>query len=122
VGPGAGGGLEYLGSRRRGGRDWIVFHNTQPVEDLGRQLTPDDRSRPADRQAPHNVAWDARFTYRPTRFPTCSLDHPHRGLFASGDLRLIRVHRRARAISSRQRVEKLPRAFPVLPSNVFVVP
>ena len=122
--------VDYLGSRRRGGRDWIVFHNTAPVEDLRRAATG---LRAIDLQRPivgllTNVAWDAQLHYPANAFPDM-LDWimgTVRWFAGRPDLQLlIRVHPAELSgdIPSRQRVvEELRRAFPTLPSNVFVVP
>jgi hypothetical protein len=122
--------VEYLGSRRRGGRDWIVFHNTKPVEDLRRAapgLEAIDLGRPVIGLLT-NVAWDAQLHYPANAFADMVdwivrtvqwfADRPELQL-------LIRVHPAELSgdIPSRQRVvEELARAFPTLPANVFVVP
>jgi hypothetical protein len=122
--------VEYLGSRRRGGRDWIVFHNTRPVEDL-RQAAPELRRIALDRPIVGlltNVAWDAQLHYPANAFPDM-LDwivRTVRWFAGRPDLQLlIRVHPAELSgdIPSRQLVvDELRRAFPDLPSNVFVVP
>ena len=122
--------VEYLGSRRRGGRDWIVFHNTRPVESL-QQGTPEllriDLDRPIIGLLT-NVAWDAQLHYPANAFPDM-LDwivRTVRWFAGRPDLQLlIRVHPAELSgdIPSRQLVvDELHRAFPTLPSNVFVVP
>ena len=63
--------MVYLSSRRRGGRDWIVFHNTEPVEDL-RQAAPELRAIDLERPLVGlltNVAWDAQLHYPANAFP-----------------------------------------------------
>lgn len=122
--------VEYLGSRRRGGRDWIVFHNTRPIEDL-RKAAPELRAIDLDRPIIGlltNVAWDAQLHYPANAFPDM-LDwivRTVRWFAGRSDLQLlIRVHPAELSgdIPSRQRVvEELRRAFPALPPNVFVVP
>ncbi|MEO6056994.1 MAG: capsule biosynthesis protein [Gemmatimonadales bacterium] len=122
--------VEYLGSRRRGGRDWIVFHNTKPEEDL-RRATPELAAIDPDRPIIGlltNVAWDAQLHYRANAFPDM-LDwivRTVRWFEGRPDLQLlIRVHPAELSgdIPSRQRVvEELRGAFPTLPPNVFVVP
>ncbi len=122
--------VEYLGSRRRGGRDWIVFHNTRPIEDL-RRAAPELRAIDLDRPIIGlltNVAWDAQLHYPANAFPDM-LDWIVRTVRWFGgrpDLQLlIRVHPAELSgdIPSRQRVvEELRRSFPTLPANVFVVP
>jgi hypothetical protein len=122
--------VEYLRSRRRGGRDWIVFHNTSPVEDVRRAapgLEAIDLGRPVIGLLT-NVAWDAQLHYPANAFADM-LDWIKRTVrwFADrADLQLlIRVHPAELSgdIPSRQRVvEELAQAFPTLPANVFVVP
>ena len=122
--------VEYLGSRRRGGRDWIVFHNTKPIEDLRRAapaLGRIDLNRPLIGLLT-NVAWDAQLHYPANAFRDM-LDWIVRTVqwfAARPDLQLlIRVHPAELSgdIPSRQRVvEELASAFPRLPANVFVVP
>jgi hypothetical protein len=122
--------VEYLGSRRRGGRDWIVFHNTRPVEDL-RQATPELRTIALDRPIVGlltNVAWDAQLHYPANAFPDMLdwIERTVRWFAGRPHLQLlIRVHPAELSgdIPSRQLVvEELRRAFPTLPPNVFVVP
>jgi len=122
--------LEYLRSRRRGGRDWIVFHNTKPVEDI-RRATPELRAMDLARPVVGlltNVAWDAQLHYPANAFSDM-LDWIVRTVryFAGRpELQLlIRVHPAELSgdIPSRQRVvDELRRAFPILPPNVFLVP
>jgi hypothetical protein len=122
--------VEYLRSRRRGGRDWIVFHNTKPIEDLRRaapELGAIDLRRPLIGLLT-NVAWDAQLHYPANAFSDM-LDWILRTVrwFADRpDLQLlIRVHPAELSgdIPSRQLVvDELRRVFPVLPANVFVVP
>ena len=122
--------VEYLGSRRRGGRDWIVFHNTKPVEDL-RSAAPGLSAIDLDRPLIGlltNVAWDAQLHYPANAFADM-LDWIIRTVGWFGDRPdlqlLIRVHPAELSgdIPSRQRVvDELARAFPRLPANVFVVP
>jgi hypothetical protein len=122
--------VDYLGSRRRGGRDWIVFHNTRPVEDLRRAapgLEALDLARPIIGLLT-NVAWDAQLHYPANAFPDM-LDwivRTVRWFAGRPDLQLlIRVHPAELSgdIPSRQPVtEELSRAFATLPPNVFVVP
>ena len=122
--------VDYLRSRRRGGRDWIVFHNTSPVEDLRRaapELRTIDQGRPLIGLLT-NVAWDAQLHYPANAFADM-LDWIVRTVrwFADRpDLQLlIRVHPAELSgdIPSRQLVvDELRRAFPVMPGNVFVIP
>jgi hypothetical protein len=122
--------VDYLSSRRRGGRDWIVFHNTKPVEDL-RRSTPELRAIDLGRPIIGlltNVAWDAQLHYPANAFPDMIewITSTVRWFAGRPDLQLlIRVHPAELSgdIPSRQLVtEELRRAFPVLPPNVFVVP
>jgi hypothetical protein len=121
---------EYLTSRRRGGRDWIVFHNTRPIEDLRRAapgLEAIDLSRPLIGLLT-NVAWDAQLHYPANAFADM-LDwivQTIRWFGGRPDLQLlIRVHPAEMSgdIPSRQRVvDEVAKAFPRLPANVFLVP
>jgi capsular polysaccharide biosynthesis protein len=122
--------VEYLRSRRRGGRDWIVFHNTAAVEDL-RQASPELRAIDLGRPIIGlltNVAWDAQLHYPTNAFPDMMdwIVRTVRYFAGRPDLQLlIRVHPAELSgdIPSRQRVvEELRRALPRLPDNVFVVP
>ncbi|MBI4502353.1 MAG: capsule biosynthesis protein [Gemmatimonadetes bacterium] len=122
--------LDYLKSRRRGGRDWIVFHNTNPVENL-RADVPELAGLDLDKPVIGlltNVAWDAQLHYPANAF-TDMLDWIITTVkyFAERpDLQLlIRVHPAEISgdIPSRQLVvEELKQAFGRLPPNVFVIP
>jgi hypothetical protein len=120
--------LHYLGSRREGLFDWIVFHrpNRQQPQEIARQVGLDP-SRPVIGLLT-NVSWDAQLHYPANAFPnmlewlvqTCEY-------FATRpDLQLlIRVH--PAEISgfppSRQPIlRELRKRIPQLASNVFVVP
>ncbi|MGE0592513.1 MAG: capsule biosynthesis protein [Vicinamibacterales bacterium] len=120
--------MQYLGSRREGLFDWIVFHrpSTQDPADIARQAGI-DLARPVIGLLT-NVSWDAQLHYPANAFPsmlewlvqTCEY-------FATRpDLQLlIRVH--PAEISgfppSRQPIlRELARRIPQLPSNVIVVP
>ena len=120
--------MQYLGSRREGLFDWIVFHrpNRQDPQEIARQIGL-DRSKPTIGLLT-NVAWDAQLHYPANAFPnmlewlvrTCEY-------FAGRpDLQLlIRVH--PAEISgfppSRQPIlGELKKRLPNLPPNVIVVP
>jgi hypothetical protein len=120
--------MAYLGSRRDGLFDWIVFHraSVQSADDIARRLGI-DRARPVI-GCLTNVSWDAQLHYPANAFPSM-LDWLIRTVEYFGgrpDLQLlIRIH--PAEISgfppSRQPVlAELRRRFPALPSNVIVVP
>ncbi len=121
--------LEYLRSRRRGGRDWIVFQSTRPIDNLKDEaaaLAGLDLTRPVIGLLT-NVAWDAQLHYPANAFSNMMewvLETV--GYFARrADLQLlIRIHPAEISgdIPSRQHVaDALRSAFPTLPANVFVV-
>lgn len=122
--------VEYLRTRRRGGRDWIVFHSRKADENLnglGGELRGFDPSRPSIGLLT-NVAWDAQLHYPANAFPNM-LDWLTKTVayFAGRpDLQLvIRVHPAEVSgdIPSRQPVvNHLRSEFPRMPRNVFVVP
>lgn len=122
--------MDYLKSRRRGGRDWIAFLDKNPNENLTRiskALRGVDFSRPCIGMLT-NVAWDAQLHYPANAFPNM-LDWVIRTIqyFAKRqDLQLIiRVHPAEVSgdIPSRQPVVgEIRKAFPTLPKNVFVIP
>ena len=120
--------MQYLGSRREGMFDWIVFHrpSTQDPAEIARRLRI-DRSRPVIGLLT-NVSWDAQLHYPANAFPnmlewlvqTCQY-------FATRpDLQLlIRVH--PAEISgfppSRQPIlPELRKRLPELPPNIIIVP
>jgi len=121
--------MDYLNSRRRGGRDWIVFHNRNSNEDLqgiAQAVGGVDFSRPCIGMLT-NVAWDAQLHYPANAFPNM-LDWILRTIeyFAHRpDLQLIlRIHPAEVSgdIPSRQPVvHELHRRFPMMPKNVFVI-
>jgi len=120
--------LDYLRSRWQGSRDWIYFHE-QPKEELDQIV----RELGIDFQKPTvglltNVVWDAQLHYPANAFANMlewirtTIDY-----FAERpDLQLlIRVHpaELRGAIPSRQPVvDEIRRAFPQLPSNVYLIP
>lgn len=120
--------LDYLKSRAKGTHDWIYFHD-KPQEDLA-QITREigiDFSKPTIGMLT-NVVWDAQLHYPANAFPNM-LDWIRQtiGYFAKRpNLQLlIRVHPAEirGMLPSRQRVvDEIRKSFPVLPSNVFVIP
>lgn len=120
--------LDYLASRRRGTRDWIVF-NRRPAEDLP-SITAAlglDPARPWIGLLT-NVMWDAQLHYPSNAFHTMYEWLVRTVEYFAGrpDLQLIiRVHPAevTGRLPARQRVVgELSRAFPALPSNVRVIP
>ena len=122
--------LDYLNSRRRGGRDWIVFQDKDSKEDLAqisKSLGGLDFSRPCIGMLT-NVAWDAQIHYPGNVFSDMfdwvikTIDYFSR----RPDLQLvIRVHPAELSgdVPSRQRVvEEVKKKYPVLPRNVFMIP
>jgi hypothetical protein len=120
--------MGYLKSRWRGTRDWIGFHEEprEEVEAIARELKI-DFSRPTIGMLT-NVMWDARLHYRTNAFPDMldwavrTVDYFRR----RPDLQLlIRIHPAEvrGTLPSRQPLEaELRKAFPQLPSNVFLIP
>jgi hypothetical protein len=119
--------LDYLRSRWQGTQDWIWFHE-RPQVNLNEiaARTGVDFAKPCIGLLT-NVMWDAQLHYPANAFSNM-LDWIIRTIryFESRpDLQLlIRVHPAEirGTVPSRQRVvDEINRAFPVLPSNVFVV-
>lgn len=121
---------DYLHSRRRGGRDWIVFTAGDPTEDLTeivRSLKGLDPRKPMVGLLT-NVAWDAQLHYPANVFENMiewvkdTISYFSRRL----DVQLvIRIHPAEVSgdIPSQQPVtEAIRKAFPTLPPNVFVIP
>lgn len=119
--------LEYLQSRRLGGRDWIVFHaggrSIEDPETIRSQLPGFDPGRPYVGLLT-NVAWDAQIHYPANVFDTmfdwlkATVDY----FGARPDLQLVvRVHPAevTGGIPSRERVADV---LEEIPPNVFVVP
>lgn len=120
--------LDYLKSRWKGTQDWIWFH-TRPEEDPARiaRETGVDFSKPTIGLLT-NVMWDAQLHYPANAFPNMLewVLRTVRWFAGRPDLQLlIRVHPAeiTGAIPSRQPiVPEIRKAFPTLPSNVFLVP
>jgi len=118
----------YLKSRWEGKGDWIRFHrspqySTEAIE----QETGVDFSKPAIGLLT-NVVWDAQLHYPANAFRNM-VDWLNKtiGYFAHRpDIQLlIRVHPAeiTGTLPSRQpAIDEIHKAFPVLPSNVFVIP
>lgn len=120
--------LDYLASRHTGSRDWIWFHEN-PREDV-RQIARDcgvDLTRPVVGLLT-NVFWDAQLHYKANAFPDMLAWVVQTIAYFRGrpDLQLlIRVHPAEvrGTIPSRQPIlAEIKKAFPELPSNVFVIP
>jgi len=119
--------LAYLRSRRTGSQDWIWFHQ-EPQEDsleIAREIGIDFQRTTVALLT--NVMWDAQLHYRSNAFPSM-LDwvlETIRYFAGRPDLQLvIRVHpaELRGGIPSRQLLEpEIEKAYPQLPSNVFVV-
>ncbi len=122
--------MTYLDSRRQGSRDWIYF-NRSPDEDVSVWMADAgvDPAKPLIGMLT-NVVWDAQLHYPANAFPSMIdwmlktvawfRDRP--------DLQLVmRVHPGELAppggvTQSRQlAVDEIRKAFPQLPSNVFIV-
>jgi hypothetical protein len=119
--------MEYLDSRRHGGRDWIWFHE-RPVEDVGEiaRRVGVDFSKPCVGLLT-NVAWDAQVHYPARAFPSM-LDWVWQTMAYFEKRRelqlIIRIHpAEARGtLPSRQPVAaEIRRQYPRLPDNVFVI-
>lgn len=119
--------VKYLESRRRGGRDWIVFQSQKSSDKVNGNLPGFDPSRPTVGLLT-NVIWDAQLHYPANVFPTMVewLLKTIEYFKTRPDLQLvIRVHPAEVSgdIPSRQPVMKeIAKAFPTLPPNVLVVP
>ena len=122
--------LDYLRSRRRGGRDWIVFQAKNAQDDLteiAKDIPGIDFSRPCIGMLA-NVAWDAQLHYPANAFPNMidwvikTIDY----FRTRTDLQLIiRVHPAEISgdIKSNQPIlNEIYHTFPNLPSNIFVIP
>jgi len=120
--------LNYLKSRWQGTQDWIWFHE-KPQEDVNKiaQEIGVDFSRPCIGMLT-SVMWDAQLHYRSNAFQnqmewvlqTISYFSKRPELQL-----IIRIHpAEVRGmIASRQPIHaEIKQAFPVLPSNVFVIP
>lgn len=119
---------EYLKSRWQGTQDWIWFHD-QPQEDLKAILSEVgmDLSRPCIGLLT-NVMWDAQLHYPANAFPSMKEWVVQTIQYFAGrpELQLIiRIHPaelRGTVKSSQMMEDEIRQVFPVLPSNVFVVP
>jgi hypothetical protein len=120
--------LDYLKSRWSGSEDWIWFHE-KPEENVDKIV----RKVGAEPSKPWiglltNVMWDAQLHYGSNAFPNMLtwVLHTIRRFETRPDIQLIiRVHPAEirGAIPSRQPiVPEIRRAFPRLPSNVFLIP
>ena len=120
--------LDYLKSRWSGSEDWIWFHE-KPEENVDKIF----REVGAEPSKPWiglltNVMWDAQLHYGSNAFPSMLewVLHTIRRFETRPDIQLIiRVHPAEirGAIPSRQPiVPEIRRAFPRLPSNVFLIP
>lgn len=120
--------VAYLKSRWDGSRDWIYFHEkpnenmTAFAENVGLDL-----SKPCIGLLT-NVMWDAQLHYPANAFPNM-LDWVLRSISyfeKRPDLQLlIRVHPaevRGTLPSRQPLVDEIAKAFPTLPSNVFLIP
>jgi len=119
--------MTYLKSRWSGSRDWIWFHD-RPDEDVvayAREVGL-DLGKPIIGML-SNVIWDAQLHYRANAFGTM-LDwviQTIRYFAKRPDLQLLlRVHPaeiRGTARSRQPLIPEIERAFPTLPSNVFII-
>ena len=120
--------MAYLRSRWQGSQDWITF-NANPEERASAiaEAVGIDFSKPTVGLLT-NVVWDAQLHYRANAFPNMidwlvrTIEYFER----RPELQLlIRVHPAevSGAVPSRQPVmDEIRARFPVLPSNVFVIP
>lgn len=120
--------VEYLDSRQFGKQDWISFNPNPDASSLAAV-----RAMGVDFDKPvigllTNVAWDAQLHYGETPFANMMewLIETIRHFAARPELQLlIRIHPAEVSgyIPSRQpALAEIHRAFPTLPSNVFVIP
>lgn len=120
--------LDYLKSRVTGKQDWVGFFEKPEVElaSIAHELGI-DFSRPCIGMLT-NVMWDAQLHYRSNAFKDM-LDwtlHTIQYFAARPELQLvIRVHPgeiRGTIPSRQPLLAEIQKAFPILPSNVFVIP
>jgi hypothetical protein len=120
--------LEYLKSRWYGTRDWIWFHE-KPQHEL-EQIVAElgiDFSKPTIGMLT-NVMWDAQLHYRANAFPNMLawVLETIRYFAQRPDLQLlIRIHPaeiRGTVPSRQPLLAEIQKAFPELPSNVFIIP
>jgi hypothetical protein len=118
----------YLKSRWQGSRDWIGFHEKPSEDALGFVKEVGlDPSKPIVGLLT-NVVWDAQLHYPANAFSSqiewvaATIEH----LAKRPDLQLvIRIHPaeiRGTTPSRQPMLEEIGKRFPVLPSNVFVIP
>jgi len=121
--------LNYLNSRRTGGRDWIAFQDKNPNESLksiAQSLPGINFSRPCIGMLT-NVAWDAQLHYPANVFPNMLdwvlktieyfVEHPTLQL-------IIRIHPAEISgdIPSRQPVlEEINKYYTNIPNNIFII-
>jgi hypothetical protein len=122
--------MNYLKSRRHGGRDWIWF-NRDGDNDMDRfaENTGLDWSRPVVGMLT-NVVWDAQLHYPANAFPGMVEWVMRTIAYFKGraDLQLlIRVHPGELAppggstVSRQPIVEEIRNAFPDIPKNIFII-
>lgn len=120
--------MDYLDSRKTGAQDWIWFHE-KPEEKLAQisEETGVDFSKPVI-GALTSVMWDAKLHYKSNAFSNMVDWTKFTIEYFAGrpDLQLlIRVHPaevRGTLPSRQPLMGEIKRLFPVLPSNVFVIP
>jgi FkbM family methyltransferase len=120
--------VAYLNSRWHGTDDWIHFNRNAVFEsEAFAKETGADLAKPTIGMLT-NVMWDAQLHYPANAFPNMLAwaIHTIRQFERRPDLQLvIRVHPAeiTGTIPSRQRIaDEIARVFPILPSNVFIVP
>ncbi len=120
--------MAYLRTRWHGTEDWIWFHD-QPVTDaaaVAREIGV-DFSKPTVGLLT-NVMWDAQLHYPTNAFPNMRewVFETIRYFARRPELQLlIRVHPaeiRGTLLSRQPIIGEIRRAFPSLPSNVFIIP
>lgn len=120
--------MNYLNSRRVGGKDWISFNrkSKERLTDISREMKI-DFSKPCIGMLT-NVIWDAQLHYPANAFPDMLkwLSFTINYFAKRKDLQLIiRIHPGEinGLIPSRQPVLKeIKRIFPVLPPNILIIP
>lgn len=119
--------IDYLASREKGGRDWIMFHDRNAADNLGKVLPEVKASGKPIIGMLTNVSWDAQLHYPANAFSNM-MDWVLKTVkyFASRpDLYLvIRVHPAEISgdVPSRQPVvAEILKEFPVLPDNIILV-
>ena len=120
--------MDYLDSRKTGAQDWIWFHE-KPEEKLAQisEETRVDFSKPVI-GALTSVIWDAKLHYKSNAFSNMVdwIKFTIEYFAGRPDLQLlIRIHPaevRGTLPSRQPLIEEIKRLFPVLPSNVFVIP